>query len=144
MLSETESLWVDTNFEEELIYTGQEIAQRLICDYAFIHRLTNAHIHHLSPARSLDMSVQKNKDDVSHLMETLVPLVLRVHEVFYLRHSELTDTKQASPGRDLIAERPSDLRRSEWYATIIEIEQTREVEEMALRSLWTEVTRIEY
>lgn len=68
-----------------------------------------------------------------------VVLVERVDEVLDLGHREFAHTQQARARRDLIAERAADASGREGDAAVVELVQALEVEEVALRGLWTQV-----
>ncbi len=66
-------------------------------------------------------------------------LVLWVDEVFNFSHRKLAHAEETCARRDFVTERAPDLSRREWHAPVVEFEQAREIEEVALRGLGAEV-----
>lgn len=85
------------------------------------------------------MTVKKGELDGADFVEAWVGFVLWVNEVFDFGHGELTDAEETCAWRDLVTEGATDLGGGEGDATVVELEQTREVEEMALCSFRAKV-----
>ena len=63
-----------------------------------------------------------------------------VAEVLDLSKWELAHSDQARSRRDLVSERVPDLSRREGKSALVELEQSFEVDEDALRGLWAKET----
>ena len=142
VLAEAQARRVNADLDQEQVNASQEIAQRLVCNHALVDRLTNLHARHLGAAGRLCVTIKEVELYVPNVREPLVVLVFGVDEMFYLCHGELAHAKQPRARRDLVTERATDTSRREGDTPVIELEQAREVEEMALSCLRSEETRM--
>lgn len=85
------------------------------------------------------MAIEEGKLDGADFVEAWVGFVRWVDIVLDFGHSELADAKETCAWRDLVTEGAADLGRGEGDATVVEFEETREVQEVTLCSFWTEV-----
>lgn len=112
---------------------GAELAEKHLAD-----GLADRDLLELRLALLLDALGQEHDLDVADLVKAGVRLLVRVDKVLNLGHRELAHAQEALPGRNLVAERPADLGRRERDAAVVELEQAREVDEVALSSLGAE------
>ena len=121
---------------------SQEVAEGLVVYQARLDSLADSHSPDRCLARQLGIAVEKDELDVLNIGESWVLLAaLRVDEVLDFSHQELADAKQTGSGRDLVAVRLANGSRGEGHVASVEVEQLGKVEELALGSLRSEVTR---
>lgn len=65
----------------------------------------------------------------------MVVLVLGIHKVLDFSHLELTDTKQAGSGVDLVSKSETNLSASHRHLSVVELVESSEVDEDTLGSL---------
>lgn len=88
------------------------------------------------------MTVKEGELDGAHFVEARVGFVLWVDKVLDFGHGELTDAEETCAWRNLVTEGAANLGGGEGDATVVEFEQTREVEEMALCSFRAKIAMV--
>jgi hypothetical protein len=100
--------------------------------------LADRHLLELGPALLLDTLGQEHDLDVANLVKAGVRLLVRVDKVLDFSHRELAHAEETLPGGNFVAERAANLGRGEGHAAVVELEQAREVDEVALGRLGPE------
>lgn len=73
-------------------------------------------------------------------IELWMALVEWVDKVLNLSHLELSDSEKTLSGMDLVSETHTQLGSGAWHLSVVEFEQSSEVEEDTLGSLWSEIS----
>lgn len=139
VLPEAQALGINADLEQKELHPGEEVAQRLVGDDAFLNSLSNLHVRDLRATADLDVPIEQRKLSITHLIESLVILVFRIDVVLDFGHCELAHAKETCTGGDLIAEGLADVGRCERHAPVVELEQARKVQEVPLSGLWSQI-----
>lgn len=135
VLSESESVGVDTNLDQEQVDSSKEVTQSLVINETRVDGLTDSHLLDVGLTGGLDVLGQESQLDVSHLVESSVVLVKRVDVVLNLGHGELSDSQQTGSRRNLVSERLTDGGGGKGHLGVVAVQQLVEVEELTLGSL---------
>jgi hypothetical protein len=109
MLTETQTLGVGADFNEELEYPGNKVPQGLVGDNAFVNSVSDFHDFRLAATSLLSVSIEKDNLNVAYFVKFLMILVFRIDIMLNFSHRKLPDTKKACTRRNLIAEGAADL-----------------------------------
>lgn len=85
------------------------------------------------------MAVEEGELDGADFVEAWMGFVRWVDVVLDFGHGEFADAEETCAWRDLVTEGATDLGRGEGDATVVEFEETGEVEEVALCGFGTKV-----
>ncbi|KAH3663851.1 hypothetical protein OGAPHI_005254 [Ogataea philodendri] len=140
VLSESESVRVDTDLDQEQVDSGQKVSQGLVVHHSGTHSLANGDFGGLCRTLLLDLFWPESELDVLDGLEPGVALVERIHKVLDLGHQELSHTQKSRSWRNLVSERLSNGGRSKRHLLVVGVQQLGKVQKLALGGLWTQVT----
>jgi len=140
VLSEANTIRLDTASQQELVSTGAKVTQGLVADNALLNSITDGHHCWNHVGVILLLGTEKWHGDILQRVKFGVALVKGVHEVLNLSHGELSHSEETLSWRDLVSETHTDLGSREWHSSVVKFDEAAEVDENALSSLWAEVS----
>jgi hypothetical protein len=142
VLSEPDFLRVHADFEKELLNTSKEVTEGFIVNETGGYSMTNLGGLNVGLTRQLDVSVEEFEFYILDFIETWVLLAaLGIDEVLNLGHEEFSYTKKAGSGRNFVSEGFTDGCGGKGHLLLVEFEELCKVQELALGSLRSQVTR---
>lgn len=135
VLSESESLGVDTNLDQEQVDSSNEVTESLVVDQSGLNGLADGKGLDVGLTGRLDVLGEESELDVLDLVESVVVLVEGIDKVLDLSHGELSDSQKARSGGNLVSERLADGGRGKGHLGVVAVKELVEVEELSLGSL---------
>ena len=136
VLPEAQAVRVDPDAHQKELYARQKVAECLVGDDAACDSLPGGHGGDGSVSACLRITIEQREHDVLVLRKMGVALIIGVDIVLDLAHGKLAHAEETRTWRDLVAERAPDLCRCKRDAAIVELEEARKVEKVALGCFW--------
>lgn len=132
VLSESDVVWVDSDLDQELVGSVEEVSHGLIADQVLLDGFSESSVDSLSDVVQLVVSAPEWEFLVGNLSEFAVVGLLGVEEILDLSHIELSNSEEFSLWGDLVSESESDLGGSEWQSSSNLLLELIEVDEHTL------------
>lgn len=139
VLSESDVVWVNSDLDQELVGSVEEVSHGLIADQVLLDGFSESSVDSLSDVVQLVVSAPEWEFLVGNLSEFAVVGLLGVEEILDLSHIELSNSEEFSLWGDLVSESESDLGGSEWQSSSNLLLEFIEVNEHTLGRFWSQI-----
>lgn len=139
VLSESDVVWVNSDLDQELVGSVEEVSHGLIADQVLLDGFSEFSVNSLSDVVQLVVSAPEWKFLIGDLSEFAVVGLLGVEEILDLSHIELSNSEEFSLWGDLVSESESDLCGSEWQSSSNLLLELIEVDEHTLGRFWSQI-----